>query len=51
MDEANQETLLELANLCEYWGQDIQPSQVFIEDIDLSQCKYYHPNQATYENN
>ena len=39
MNEANQETLLELANLCEYWGQDIQPSQVFIEDIDLSQCK------------
>lgn len=32
-------SLLELANMKEFWGQEIPPAQVCIENINLSQCR------------
>ena len=37
--EANPNNLLELAEMSNFWGQDIPASQVAIEDINLSQCQ------------
>lgn len=37
--EANPNKLLELAEMSNFWGQDMPASQVAIEDIDLSQCQ------------
>ena len=37
--EANSNNLLELAEMSDFWGQDMPASQIAIEDIDLSQCQ------------
>ena len=37
--EANPNNLLELAEMSDFWGQDMPASQIAIEDIDLSQCQ------------
>ena len=37
--EANPNNLLELAEMSNFWGQDMPASQIAIEDIDLSQCQ------------
>lgn len=37
--EANPNNLLELAEMSDFWGQDMPASQVAIENIDLSQCQ------------
>ena len=37
--EVNPNNLLELAEMSDFWGQDMPASQVAIENIDLSQCQ------------
>ena len=37
--EASPDKLLELAEMSNFWGQDMPASQVAIENIDLSQCQ------------
>ena len=39
MTEASSDKLLELAEMSNFWGQDMPASQVAIENIDLSQCQ------------
>ena len=39
MIEASPNKLLELAEMSDFWGQDMPASQVAIKDIDLSQCQ------------
>lgn len=39
METVSSNSLLSLAEMSCYWGQDIPASQVIIKDIDLNQCK------------
>ena len=41
MTEASPDKLLELAEMSNFWGQDMPASQVAIENINLSQCQIH----------